>query len=57
MSENERIDYIVESFIVCNGECENCVAYQKLDGINICKLLYSYRSRLLDAVTKIIEKM
>ena len=57
MDAKDKIDYIVESFIACKGNCENCAASQRFDGMMLCHLLAIYRTRLLDAITEIIEKM
>ena len=57
MTEKEQIESIIDSFIACKGECNNCLASRKFDGVMVCNLLADYRSRLFDAITEIIEKM
>jgi len=56
MSE-ERIDSILDDFIDCGKGCENCLASQEFDGIQICYLLCEYRIRLLDAIRELVENM
>lgn len=57
MTEKEQIESIIDSYITCKGECNNCLASRKFDGVMVCNLLSDYRSRLFDAITEIIDKM
>lgn len=57
MAEKEQIESIIDSYIACNGECNNCLASRKFDGMMVCNLLSEYRSRLFDAIKEIIDKM
>lgn len=57
MTEKEKIDSILDSVIACKGECENCLASQKFEGMMLCHLLAMYRDRLIDAIIEIVEKM
>lgn len=57
MAEKEQIESIIDSYITCKGECNNCLASRKFDGVMVCNLLSDYRSRLFDTITEIIDKM
>lgn len=59
--EHSYLRGIVDSFEKCgeHGGCENCKAYERLNGTEctFCELMLIYRTDISNALTKLIDQM
>lgn len=59
VTESDSIRGILNDFEKCDSNCENCKAYEKLNGTQcaVCELLLTYRNDISKALTKLIDNM
>lgn len=55
------IDEILEDYVKCTDHCENCKAFESLNGDwrngNYCNLLTEHKEKLLNALREAVERM
>lgn len=59
LTESDYIRGILNDFKKCDSNCENCKAYERLNGTQyaVCELLLKYRNDISKALTKLIDNM
>ena len=59
LTESDYVRCILNDFEKCDSNCENCKAYEKLNGTQcaVCELLLTYRNDISKALTKLIDNM
>ena len=59
LAELDYIRGILNDFEKCDSNCENCKAYEKLNGTQctVCLLLLTYRNDISNAIYKLIVQM
>ena len=59
LTESDYIRGILNDFKKCDSNCENCKAYERLNGTQcvVSELLLTYRNDISNAITKLIDQM